>query len=104
MASHEHLEAYNIFFGSLANSNRLAIINSLLQNEKNVSEICKDTGFEQTMVSHNLKRLEKCGMVFVTPDGKNRNYKVNQKTIKPLMKFIDQHIKNYCCKLIEVKK
>lgn len=95
------LPVYEIFFTSLANPNRLQIVNILREGSKNVSEICRATGFEQTMVSHNLRRLERCGMVFVEQKGKNRYYTLNQKTIKPLLQLIDNHINQYCCKVLE---
>ena len=101
----EHnLRVYKFFFGALANPNRLQIINVLRKGEKNVGEICKETGFEQTMVSHNLKVLEHHGMVFMEKRGKYRYYSVNEKTIQPLMKFIDAHMKEYCCKILEGEK
>lgn len=91
---------YKLFFSSLANLNRLGIIITLRQGKKTVSEICQTTGFEQTMVSHNLKRLEHCGMVFGEQNGKYRFYSVNQETIKPLLIMIDKHMEKYCCKIL----
>ncbi|MBU0460345.1 MAG: metalloregulator ArsR/SmtB family transcription factor [Nanoarchaeota archaeon] len=96
--------AYKIFFSSLANENRLKIINTLRHGNKSVSEICQTTGFEQTMVSHNLKRLERCGMVFSEQNGKFRYYSVNRQTIKPLLEMIDKHMKKYCCKILKGKR
>ena len=75
--THSQLEVYEIFFGSLAHQSRLLIINLLRDGAKNVSEICAETKLEQTLVSHNLKRLERCGMVFMEKKGKNRYYSVN---------------------------
>lgn len=98
------LAAYDLFFGSLANPNRLQILITLRHGQKNVTEICTSTGFEQTMVSHNLKRLERCGMVFVERKGKNRNYSLNQNTIKPLMTLIDKHMGRYCVHLLHNQK
>ncbi|HIJ10726.1 TPA: helix-turn-helix transcriptional regulator [Candidatus Woesearchaeota archaeon] len=98
------LETYQFFFGALANPNRLQIVNVLRQGKQNVGEICTKTGFEQTMVSHNLKVLEHHGMVFMEKQGKYRYYTVNTKTIKPLMKFIDAHMKEYCCKILDGEK
>ena len=93
--------AYKLFFSSLANTNRLAIINCLRQGRKTVSEICNSTGFEQTMVSHNLRRLERCGMVFAEQNGKYRSYSVNRETIRPLLEMIDNHMKEYCYHVIK---
>ncbi len=89
-------ETYHLFFGSLANPNRLRIINVLRHGKKNVTEICQATGFEQTMVSHNLKRLERCGMVFAEQQGKHRYYRVNQESITKIMALIDKHMEQYC--------
>lgn len=101
----EHsIETYKFFFGALANPNRLEIINVLRAGKKNVGEICNATNFEQTMVSHNLKVLEHHGMVFSEKQGKFRYYTVNSKTIKPLLGFIDDHMKEYCCKILEKKR
>jgi DNA-binding transcriptional ArsR family regulator len=92
-------KAYNIFFGTLANKNRIKIINSLRKGTKCVQEICKDLNFNQTTVSHNLKRLLKCGFVFVEKKGRHRYYSLNKKTIKPLMALIDEHMHGYCEKI-----
>jgi DNA-binding transcriptional ArsR family regulator len=94
-------EIYQFFFGALANPNRLQIINVLRNGKRNVGEISNLTGFEQTMVSHNLKVLEHHGMVFKEKKGKYRYYTVNTKTIKPLLEFIDSHMKEYCCKVFD---
>lgn len=96
--------AYKLFFGSLANLNRLKVINILRQGRKSVGEICKATNFEQTMVSHNLKRLERCGMVFHMKKGKHCYYYVNKTTIKPLLGLIDGHMKKYCCKILKEER
>jgi len=98
------LPVYKIFFTSLANPNRLQIINLLRDGRKNVTEICQETRFEQSMVSHNLIRLERCGMVFVEKKGKKRYYSLNEKTIKPLLKLIDAHMEQYCSKIHQGKR
>lgn len=93
-------KAYKIFFGTLASRNRLRIINLLRKKKKCVSEICKELNFNQTTVSHNLKKLEHCGFVFVEKKGKHRYYSLNKKTIKPLMGLIDKHMHGYCEKIV----
>jgi DNA-binding transcriptional ArsR family regulator len=94
------LEEYRLFFSSLSNPNRLQIITLLRRGKKNVTEISNALGFEQTMVSHNLKRLERCGMVFKEKKGRHRYYMLNRKTITPLMDLIDAHIHHYCVKVL----
>lgn len=98
------LSTYRLFFGSLSSPNRLLIINKLRSGSKNVTEICKATGFEQTMVSHNMKRLERCGMVLVRQEGKFRYYTLNTSTIKPLMDLIDKHMSAYCVHVLKKRR
>lgn len=92
-----------MFFRTLANQGRLEIINLLRKGPKNVSQICSELGVNQTTTSHNLRRLETCGFVFVEQKGKERSYSLNKKTIKPLMKLIDEHMEEYCKKLCGCK-
>lgn len=96
--------AYRLFFGTLANDSRLKILNTLRHRPKNVTQICEETTFEQSLVSHNLKELEYHGMVFREKKGKFRYYRLNQKTIAPLIDLIDAHMKQYCCKILEGKR
>ena len=99
-----NLETYKFFFSALANPSRLQIINTLREGRKNVTEICNKTNLEQTRASHNLKVLEYHGMIFKEKEGKYRYYSLNTKTIQPLMKFIDEHMEEYCCKILEKEK
>ena len=91
-----NIATYRLFFGSLSNPNRLQIINVLRERSRNINDICKATGFERTMVSHNLKRLKRCGMIKIEQKGKFRYCSLNKGTIKPLMEIIDKHMTNYC--------
>jgi len=52
------------FFSALANPTRLAIIEKLMDKEMCVSELAAALGQQQSMMSHNLKPLEKCCLVF----------------------------------------
>lgn len=96
--------AYGLFFSTLANDSRLKILNTLRKNPKNVTEICHETHFEQSMVSHNLKELEYHGMIFKEKKGKFRYYRLNRKTIAPLIELIEAHMKRYCCRILEGKR
>ena len=87
---------YKLFFGTLANEQRLEIINLLRKGHRNVTEVCKELGYNQTTVSHNLSRLKTCNFVFVNKNGKERTYLLNKTTIKPLMELIDKHTNKFC--------
>ena len=70
----------------------------------NVSEIQKSTGFEQSVVSHNLRRLKHCGFINQEIKGKYRYYKLNEKTIKPILSLIDKHVGKNCLMIIKGMK
>ncbi len=99
----EFYQAYKLFFGTLVSGSRLKIINLLRKGKKNVSEIIKELKMNQTAVSHNLARLKKCGFVNVETDGKFRYYKLNDRTIKPLMEIIDKHMLQFCVHILKNK-
>jgi len=90
--------AYDRFLRTLCNRTRLAIVQSLIDSPKNVTELTEDLGIHQTTVSHGLRRLLDCGFVFVEQNGKERVYSVNRETIEPLMKLMEAHINAYCAK------
>lgn len=96
----EVYEAYKIFFGTLVSESRLKIINLLRKGRKNVSELVATLGIEQTAVSHDLARLKKCGFVKTEVEGKYHYYMLNEKTIKPLMQLIDEHMSHYCIHIL----
>lgn len=96
-------DAYDYFLGTLSNRTRLKIINTLLDGQKNVGQLTKAIGVDQSTISNNLKRLRDCGFVEVKPDGKQRIYVLNKKTIEPLLKLINAHVNKYCIKCMRGK-
>lgn len=102
--SDEVYGAYKIFFGTLVSDSRLKIINLLRKGSKNVSEIIDELKMDQTAVSHDLSRLKNCGFVQMEVKGKYRYYKLNDKTIAPLMKLIDEHMAGNCIHILRGMK
>lgn len=95
---------YNIFFTNLANPLKISIILNLRQKEKNVNDLAKELGVEQSKISHALASLKKCNIVKSKQKGKQRIYFLNSKTIIPMLKLIDEHAINYCnCKTCNLK-
>ena len=84
------------FFNTLANTTRLNILYALRKGEQSVNDIVERTGYEQSLVSHNLKLLRRCKFVTMRIKGKQRIYKVNQETIEPLFKLVDKHRHSFC--------
>ncbi len=100
----EVYNAYKLFFGTLVSEPRLKILNFLMCDEKNVSEIVKELKMDQTAVSHDLTRLKNCGFVQDKIKGKFRYYSLNKKTIAPLMKIIDNHMSQFCIHILRKGK
>ena len=96
--------AYKIFLGTLVSESRLKIINLLRKGRKNVSEIIQGLNADQTAVSHDLARLKKCGFVLCEVEGKFRYYRLNEKTIKPMMEIIEKHMSENCIHILRGMK
>lgn len=88
--------SYHVFFTNLANPLRIGIILCLRKKERNVGEISKELGVEQSKISHALASLKKCNIVNVKQKGKQRIYFLNKDTIVPMLKLIDEHANTYC--------
>ena len=81
-----------LFFKTIANKTRFKIVKSLEGKPKSVNELVKDTGYEQTLVSHNLKVLKENGFVEVKQDGKYRYYNLDKENVAPMMNAIERHV------------
>ncbi|MBC8500704.1 MAG: winged helix-turn-helix transcriptional regulator [Nanoarchaeota archaeon] len=97
-------EAYDYFLATLSNRNRIKILNLLLEGQKNVTELTKAVGVDQSTISNNLARLKSCGFVTMKPNGKERIYIINKETTEPLMRLINIHTKKYCIECIKRDK
>lgn len=85
-----------VFFKVLANPTRLAILEVLSKEPRNVTDIADILKQEQSMISHNLEPLEQCGFVLRQRKEKHRIYSLNKETIEPLFKLFDFHAQKYC--------
>ncbi len=96
------IKPYALFFQALANETRIQVLHLLAdKGSMNVSEICSELGLEQTHVSHNLKCLTFCGLVTSSREGKSKFYSLNNQTVLPLLRIVDNHLKNYATNLFE---
>ena len=84
------------FFSTLANPTRLAILELLRDGPRNVTEISEVLNQEQSMISHNLKPLERCRFVFSERRKKERFYSLNKETMEQLFKIFSYHAEKYC--------
>lgn len=94
--------SFDHFFTVLGNQQRVRILQLLIkQGPLCVSKITKQLEGEQSAISHSLRQLLGCHFVTVNQSGKERIYTINEETIKPMFKLIEQHVKNYCVKECE---
>jgi DNA-binding transcriptional ArsR family regulator len=89
-------ETCYLFFSTLANPTRLAILELLRSGPKNVTAIAEELKLEQSSVSHSLKKLENCNFVFAKRKIKERIYTLNKETMEPVFKTFDFHARKYC--------
>ena len=93
-------ETYKMFLGTLADETKLSMLQLLEKGPRTVGDISKQLNFEQSRVSHNLKKLKNLGFVDSEVKGKSRVYRLDEKTIKPLLKLSQKHVdtyyKHYC--------
>ncbi|MCW4050920.1 MAG: metalloregulator ArsR/SmtB family transcription factor [Candidatus Bathyarchaeota archaeon] len=84
------------FFSTLANPTRLAILEKLDDGEMNVSALASVLGQEQSMISHNLKILERHNFVFSEKRGKEKYVSRNEVTVEALLDVLQHHSTVFC--------
>jgi DNA-binding transcriptional ArsR family regulator len=89
-------ETCHLFFSTLANPTRLAILETLTEEPKNVAQIAQELQQEQSMISHNLKPLQECAFVFSRKNGREHIYYANNEIIEPLFHLFNFHESKYC--------
>src|SRR5947208_15263118 len=87
--------AVSLLFTALSNDSRFGIVNLLRNGPKNVGEISEALKIEQTMASHNLKRLAFCGLVTSQRLGKPIEYTPNRETIEPILRVAHKQTSKY---------
>ena len=89
-------EAYYLFFSTLANRTRLAIIDVLKEGPKNISGISEALEQDETTIAYNLKRLEHSALLRSEGSGKGKIYSLNREIVAPLSELLTFHTNKYC--------
>lgn len=84
------------FFSTLANPTRIAILERLQDGPMNVSGLATFLDQEQSMISHNLKLLEKCNFISSERRGKEKYVFVNESTVPALFALVEDHARDSC--------
>lgn len=61
-----------------------------------MTAISEELEQEQSMVSHNLKPLERCGLVLIERRGREKVYSLNRKTVETIFRAVEHHAENFC--------
>ena len=85
----DKLELKAKLFRGFGDVTRLAILESVSDGEKTVTEIAKKLKQNQPNVSNHLSCLLECGLVKSRKDGKNRFYSIGDKRVAKLLKQSD---------------
>lgn len=73
------------FFKGLADKSRLAILESITNGQKTVSDIVEATKLSQPNVSNHLACLLDCGLVTRSRDGQRAFYQLSTEEVKDLI-------------------
>lgn len=93
---------YEKFFKTIANETRFEIVRLLTKGPQSVNQISEKLNFEQSRVSHNLKRLECYGFIICENKGKQRIYSIDKKShIVDIISGIDKYMTKYNKRLKE---
>jgi ArsR family transcriptional regulator len=82
------------FFNVLSDEIRLKIINSLMDDEKTVSEIVLTVGISQSAVSHQLRLLRQFGIVKYRKVGKYVYYSIDDEHVEKVINQAFEHIEH----------
>ena len=88
----KEINAIAELFKAFADSTRVRIMLSLLENELNVSQIVEAVGASQTAVSHQLRALRQGHLVKCRRDGKNMIYSIADDHVKIIIDCAVEHI------------
>ena len=89
-------EAYYLFFSTLSNRTRLAIIDVLREGPKNISALSEALEQDEITVTYNLKRLENSALLHSEGSGKEKVYSLNREIVEPLSELLAFHTNKYC--------
>jgi len=80
----------------LADETRLQILMTLKDGERCVCEIFRELGKEQSLISHHLKTLRKCGIVEYRREGKRIRYRLADPSVLDLLTKVEELADAFC--------
>lgn len=80
----------------VADQTRLLIMHSLKKGELCVHDITNELGLGQSLVSHHLRALRKCGLVKFRRDGKKKKYRLANQSVSKFLADVEKISKKFC--------
>lgn len=93
---HQQVKNQLALLKCLADETRLEILLALKGGERCVCEIVDGLGKEQSLISHHLQSLRKCGFIRRRRSGKNIMYRIADRHVLKLLDSIDKLPKKIC--------
>jgi len=84
------------FLSTLANPTRLAIMEKLYESDLNVTQLSEALKQDQSMISHNLKKLTRCRLIYSQRSGKSTVYSLNRDTAEAIFNAVKNHAEKHC--------
>lgn len=80
----------------VADETRFKILMTLKDGERCVCEIFRELGKEQSLISHHLKSLKKCGIVKYRREGKKMMYRLADPSVLELLTKVEELADTFC--------
>jgi DNA-binding transcriptional ArsR family regulator len=87
---HNKLELLAKFFRGFSDPTRIAILSSLRQGPRSVSQLVEENALSQPNVSNHLSCLKECGQVLARQEGRFVYYELSNARIKDLLRLADE--------------
>ena len=90
----KEIELYDLaeLFKVFGDSTRIRILYTLMQGEKNVTEITDELGMNQSAISHQLRILKTSKLVAARREGKSMIYSLADDHVKTIISMGVEHI------------
>jgi DNA-binding transcriptional ArsR family regulator len=75
-------------FNAVAEPRRRQILDALAGGERPVNDLVKRLGLAQPLVSKHLRVLREVGLVDVRDEGRQRIYRINGRSLKPIHDWV----------------
>jgi DNA-binding transcriptional ArsR family regulator len=75
-------------FNAIAEARRRQILDVLAGGERGVNDLVESLGLPQPLVSKHLRVLREVGLVDVREDGRQRMYRLNAQSLKPVHDWV----------------